>query len=818
MKRSLSALFALLAFAAPALAQTQTQTQTRALPPGEIRANGDITFGNALKLGKREGGRTVLEPDALKAVAGAILPGRFWAKAYNNPAKGVPCVWKETGDAGPCIQAAINAAALAGGGEVVVDGGTYGLATELRNTTSGVKLSGAGVGHTRATIDPFKFRASTRLVWRGAAGAIVFRVEPADGANQSLHNAGVDGIVFDCNNIAAVCAKITQVSHSVFRLGAAEPTLTGIWTTTATIPDSPGTQDNDFWLYSRVTGLTNKATGIFLDGNSDVCSVQAGNCWNTSYNRFHKLFVFRTNGDGVVFGDSDNNIVTDLGVFASPGSMGGTDTVFAADRYVSPNGQRASNLSYNNLVHHMGSIARMGGFRASSTVTPGANAGTGQIATITRATTTAKAFDLVTKTLDFASVAGIQPGMSVDCGGQQSGVLPGNTVASVGRSSVILSNILTGSVASGTSCAFSYGVTSKAAIGTYTLTANSATSFTLAAPGGGNSQSGVSLSGGALTFTDMVFPFTGTLTANDKWTITVRGASRENVALYVDKANGLPSPMWEPGSTGAFSTSVNLVPASGSGGTYLGAGEATGKASGAGSVAAGVAPNATGTQAITLGNCFASGDFSMCSGPGNNAVSFGDHASGVNSVASGGLSFAFGNSASALGNFGVAMGNGVTDRGDTAFARATGQFAAQGDAQTRSALYRGVVTGTATVRLTTDGTAAGANNGLRFLDDTMMGVVVEQVTCVEPTNRSNWARWNRKDGAIPKYFGAGASYVGDASAATAPSQSGGIHNTMALTIAADDTNSVLAISVTGAASAGGASVRCLADVRTIEVR
>ncbi|PXW51303.1 hypothetical protein [Methylobacterium sp. B4] len=60
MKRSLLVLIALTALVSPVLAQT------RALPPGEIRANGDITFGNALKLGKREGNKTVITPDTLQ--------------------------------------------------------------------------------------------------------------------------------------------------------------------------------------------------------------------------------------------------------------------------------------------------------------------------------------------------------------------------------------------------------------------------------------------------------------------------------------------------------------------------------------------------------------------------------------------------------------------------------------------------------------------------------------------------------------------------------------------------------------------------------
>ena len=60
MMRSLLILAALLGLSAPALAQT------RPLPQGEIRANGDITFGNTLKLGKREGNKTVITPDTLR--------------------------------------------------------------------------------------------------------------------------------------------------------------------------------------------------------------------------------------------------------------------------------------------------------------------------------------------------------------------------------------------------------------------------------------------------------------------------------------------------------------------------------------------------------------------------------------------------------------------------------------------------------------------------------------------------------------------------------------------------------------------------------
>jgi hypothetical protein len=65
MKRAVIAFAALLALGAPAF------DQTTALPQGEIRANGDITFGNALKLGKREGNKTVITPDVLEV----LVPG-----------------------------------------------------------------------------------------------------------------------------------------------------------------------------------------------------------------------------------------------------------------------------------------------------------------------------------------------------------------------------------------------------------------------------------------------------------------------------------------------------------------------------------------------------------------------------------------------------------------------------------------------------------------------------------------------------------------------------------------------------------------------
>ena len=123
MKRLLAPALALLALAAPALAQT------RALPPGEIRSNGDITFGNALKLGKREAGKTIITPDSLQILGPgstgdateftARLPGGVVGKLadlFNGQVSAAPYLVGKTGTAEITagFQAAITAVAEQG--------------------------------------------------------------------------------------------------------------------------------------------------------------------------------------------------------------------------------------------------------------------------------------------------------------------------------------------------------------------------------------------------------------------------------------------------------------------------------------------------------------------------------------------------------------------------------------------------------------------------------------------------------------------------------------------------------------------------------
>ena len=185
--------------------------------------------------------------------------------------------------------------------------------------TTGIHLRGAGVGSVkddRTTIN------ATHLVWIGAAHGTILDIEPA--SNVSLYSDDVTGIMFDAASLADYAVKIEQVSNSVFYIGAADGQLGNIWLTTepASFGDGPGNQNNDFWLWSRNSSGTYSPTGVLIDGGST-------SSWNTSFNRFHMLWLWYAKGDGVVFGWGDNNLVEDLVTFPDGTTHGGTPAVFA---------------------------------------------------------------------------------------------------------------------------------------------------------------------------------------------------------------------------------------------------------------------------------------------------------------------------------------------------------------------------------------------------------------------------------------------------------------------------------------------------------
>jgi hypothetical protein len=125
----------------------------------------------------------------------------------------------------------------------------------------------------------------------------------------------------------------------------------------------------------------------------------------------------------------------------------------------------------------------------------------------------------------------------------------GGTIAALGYQTG--STITPGGGNHGTGTAGALTVNGQATAGTYTLTATSATTFNVFLPGGAAASPatltvgtayggdfGVTIAAGGTAFQ-----------AGDSFTVTVPSASHDNTVRWIDKANGNPDPIVEPGAT-----------------------------------------------------------------------------------------------------------------------------------------------------------------------------------------------------------------------------------------------------------------------------
>lgn len=199
MKRFSAAVAALLALfdAAPALAQT------KALPPGEIRPNGDITFGNALKLGKREGNKTVITPDTLQILGpGSTGDATMMSVRPRDALAPLPLkqiaesivlnvAWfvqpGDNGDWALACQRAVNAAlALPRGGEVHHSRGEFIYKSQCRIPkvyNKGISFTGEGAGKTIL----FDNGQQQHIIWTGSE-------ENAQGERVTFRNFTIQGV------------------------------------------------------------------------------------------------------------------------------------------------------------------------------------------------------------------------------------------------------------------------------------------------------------------------------------------------------------------------------------------------------------------------------------------------------------------------------------------------------------------------------------------------------------------------------------------------------------------------------------------------
>lgn len=481
--------------------------------------------------------------DLTGTVPGNVVPGIFPAQSYGS------CTWTSVGDVGPCINLAIAAACTAGGGDVRVPAsGTnsyFGVATQIVQACSGVHLIGEGVGDPRASNPNDHFLSYTRLLWTGASGATMGLVGSTSLSAGSLYSADVRGIVWDCHSVAAICLQVQHVTDSTFDVGAAEPTSIGLLFTTTNSSVGPGTQNNDIWASCRST--TGNPTCIMFDQGPSAN-------WNFSYNRIHNLYVWFNNGDGIVFGGNDNNTVDQVRAFRNPGSTSGREFVVANPGYTSPNGVPVNGTQIKTVLHtlHTGVHVAVMGYQTGSTLTAGGGNTGGAIATTTIATNGTSAAGVFN--LKHGSTTGVVPGMAVNCtGGQSAGVEPNDQVVSVISTQVTLLQPLLGSgIANGVNCVYGYGVQQSAVPGTYTITATSSSTFSITAPTGGNTQTGVVYDSvnNTVTFTDLVMQLSAPPVNGDTYTLVVPNAATKVFIDGVDESNGKQKAFFESGATG----------------------------------------------------------------------------------------------------------------------------------------------------------------------------------------------------------------------------------------------------------------------------
>ena len=717
---------------------------------------------------------------------------RYDARAFGS------CTWDNAHDVGPCINLAIAAASAIPGSSVVLPAGKYGWATPLVIGTTGVSLMGQGAGiavdNNASNLVPV-----TELSWIGSASAGPgLDVEPS--GLQSLYGVNVWGIAFNCANLVDVCVKFEQTSASWWNILASDARLTNIMTTTepSGFVDAPGTQVNEIWFQSRSTSNTYSPTGILLDQG-------AGSSFNTSLNHIHLLSAVYAKGDGIVIAGTDNNVIEHVATTPILSSNSGTPLVLANAKYVPPSGVAVNAAAGGgNIFGKVESGGVVNGFLAGSTITPGANSGTAAVTTVSLTTNAQTA--LQNATLNFASTTGALIGMTASCGSWACGIPPGTPVISVTGTTVVLG--LSGGVAqiipTSTAITFSYGVTVNAVAGTYTMTAVDGTHWTLTAPSGGHNQTNVAVASNAISFTDMVIPLSGTPVANDTFSIVVPVPVINQTFQSVDTGNDSIPIFFENGASGWQATVLNpyLVP-------YGGAGDMK------------IAPYNVTNGCVQLGG-FPGQSAVGCPKGGMLLGGFASGGQGQGGVASGHATVVDGTYAQSWGEFTRADGYasraaGVGSTVRTRYAAdcwASGELAAQGDAQTCVGVLHGTGASTSALPLTADGLTAGSTNCINIPNNTAYAITLTLAALDHTTVTKNetWLNWG---GLLTR--GANAASTALTMQSTPTPISNGTVTGSAIAASADTTNGCLTLTFTPP-SGNTDTWNAVARVTTIEVQ
>lgn len=450
-------------------------------------------------------------------------------------------------DVGPCINTAATIVNAAGGGTIQMPPGTYYFATAITLGNAGTSLVGAAKGNAIGSTN-----GATNLIYNGGAiaGPALLIGNPG---GQSVPNIKTARFSIDCNELVQTCVRVANIQRSSIEIEQRGGTKTGVLIN-ANAPSTTGTQTSDFWISSFENYAGEPlASGIIIDKDPTGTSI------DVSANTFHTLSCQTLNGDCLVIGTADGNIFDTVTANVKGTGTTGNYILVGAVNYTTPSGYTTvagGGSSLSNLFLQFIGPMQLAGMTDNSTFTVVQADNTAALAPVT--INTSASSDPNSPTLTFASTTGVVAGMGATCGGTHCGVYPSSQVTAVTGTTATIDpaavNFNGGAaVASGTPVTFSYRFTRAVPVagGTWTLTCNASNQYTLTAPTNGHTQSGISPSGGLLTFTDLVLPWTGTCTVgNGQWTIVGQYVSRNNVVLKSDEDSASGPPIHcSPGAT-----------------------------------------------------------------------------------------------------------------------------------------------------------------------------------------------------------------------------------------------------------------------------
>jgi hypothetical protein len=481
----------------------------------------------------------------------------FYAKQSPTTTGGTMyCSWTPSSENGSCINTAIAAAAANGGGQVILPCGVFGFWVPILQQNSGVRLKGCGI-----TMPGIGASATVLKCLQNAGMAPTIGVQIGPSSTMpypSVSQADTEDFAVDGFSNCQVGIKFAGVAYSKLRVAAGNALSENILMSPVPLA-SPGNQHNEISLYayvpfSNTPSAVNNATGIRID--NDPMSA-----YNTSQNIFHELYVFYGNGDGIVLGNSDNNVIESIDVNSGGTGQPGSPVVCANSAYQSPNGVSVNGQCNSTSVRHLTAPGIwVQGMQANTTIMPSSGNSNHAVYTPWIMNITAPQ-SAQQNTLSLSLVSGSLPttNMTAQCGGPANGIFDNDPVVSITGTTSPYTFTFFGqtmgnvSATSGSSpaCSFGLNVTPTTLVGNYTLTYSSS-GYTLTLPNL-TTQGPVALTGNALTFPAMIIPWGGTTPVNgDTWAITVPTPSKWLNLENLDVGNHTAIPTFEQGASGTF--------------------------------------------------------------------------------------------------------------------------------------------------------------------------------------------------------------------------------------------------------------------------